>query len=149
MADIDYVQILLGFLGGSGLVGLVVTYLQFREERKERARDRFSGLVMTQRLRLVFGTLALLFININRSMTLLRELTAPEMLMEVTKDPRNTTVFRRKAKEARKWAGKTRLLSSKLLSRLSAATENGDLSLIPNIIYTQLTETVTSQYNTA
>jgi hypothetical protein len=44
---IDYLQLVLVLLGGSGLAGWFLTYLQFREERREQGRLQFRELVMT------------------------------------------------------------------------------------------------------
>jgi hypothetical protein len=51
MPEIDYIQILLGFIGGSGLMGLIVSYMELSQERKQRAREQFRELVLTSDFR--------------------------------------------------------------------------------------------------
>jgi len=63
MPEIDYVQLALAFLGGSGVTGLVLAYWQTREERNERARSAFRELILTpefRRMLVVFQQLRIL-----------------------------------------------------------------------------------------
>ena len=64
MAEIDYVQLALAFLGGSGVTGLVVTYLETREKRREQARATFRELILTpdfRKLLAVFQMVCILY----------------------------------------------------------------------------------------
>jgi len=64
MAEIDYVQLALAFLGGSGVTGLVVTYLETREKRREQARATFRELILTpdfRKLLAVFQMVRILY----------------------------------------------------------------------------------------
>ena len=47
MTEIDYIQLALVFLGGSGLTGLLVTCWQTWEERRRQARAAFRELILT------------------------------------------------------------------------------------------------------
>jgi len=63
MVEIDYLQLALAFLGGSGVTGLVLAYWQTLEERNERARTAFRELILTPeflRMLLVFQQLRIL-----------------------------------------------------------------------------------------
>ena len=123
MAEIDYVQILLAFLGGSGFTGLAVTYVQLREERKEKARDRFGDLVMTSEMRCFLGSMGSHADKLYDGLELLEKLPAPNALGE-PEDIETLTEFR-------KWQKDMTQERKTLLKRFHTISENGDFLLTP------------------
>ena len=124
MAEIDYVQILLGFLGGSGLVGLVLTYLQLREERREKARERLSGLVMTSELRRYLGSLGAQVDTLPEGLRLAKRLFVARL-------DQNRSEQRARVKELLHWAKEHLRRMKKTESRFSKIVDNGDFFLTP------------------
>lgn len=125
MAEIDYVQILLGFLGGSGLVGLVLTYFQLREERKEKARERLSGLVMTSELRRYLG-------SVGTQAGLLPEGLRLAKGLLVTRLDQNRSEQLARIKELLHWARINLQRVKKTESRFLKIVDNGDFFLTPD-----------------
>jgi hypothetical protein len=124
MAEIDYVQILLGFLGGSGLVGLILTYFQMREERKEKARERLSNLVMTSELRRFLGSLGAQMDTLPEGLELVKKL-----LVAQADQKRSDEVAR--IKELLEWAREKLQSLKKARSRYLRIIDNGDFFLTP------------------
>jgi hypothetical protein len=81
--DIDYLQLFLVLLGGSGLAGWLLTYLQFREERQERVRLHFRELVMTKDFLALLGCLHSLLVIMN-AVADLEKGSKPTMLVKDT-----------------------------------------------------------------
>jgi hypothetical protein len=123
MAEIDYVQILLGFLGGSGLVGVVVTYIQLREERKERARDRLIGLVMTSEMGRFLGSLGNHSNRLYDGLELARKLPEPSALWK-PEDYRTLA-------ELGRWQKEMSQVRRTLITRFHTISDNGDFLLTP------------------
>jgi hypothetical protein len=92
--EIDWSQILLGFVTGGGFVGLVTTYYQLRQERIERARARFREIVLTKDFLELLGHISHMAWALKKYETTQADFTkTAEQFAEVVRRPMNGAVL--------------------------------------------------------